>query len=177
MKVWKITTASSYDQATAWWASCTSSGVYCLKQRTALLRVCHVAGGVAHVVGPCATMPVFRNNANLPQQLDVPARARCHRCRFCARATRASVVPLPVLAGAGRQVVRRRSGDCAGASCSVRTSTSAVCGGLVVERIPSHRASGVCRQIYNTVWQALVCKAYRRFFRSVLVSSFYYLRM
>ena len=124
MKVCKITTASSYDQATAWWANCTSSGVYCLKQRTALLRVCHVAGGVAHVVGPCATMPVFRNNANPPQQLDVPARARCHRCRFCARATRASVVPLPVLAGAGRRVVRRMSGDSTGASCSVRTTTT-----------------------------------------------------
>ena len=151
------------------------------KVHTGVLKVCKITTAssycVAHVVGPCATMPVFRNNANPPQQLDVPARARCHRCRFCARATRASVVPLPVLAGAGRQVVRRRSGDCAGASCSVRTSTSAVCGGLVVERIPSHRASGVCRQIYNTVWQALVCKAYRLFFRSVLVSSFYYLRM
>ena len=98
------------------------------KVHTGVLKVCKITTAssycVAHVVGPCATMPVFRNNANPPQQLDVPARARCHRCRFCARATRASVVPLPVLAGAGRRVVRRISGDSTGASCSVRTTTT-----------------------------------------------------
>ena len=81
------------------------------KVHTGVLKVCKITTAssycVAHVVGPCATMPVFRNNANPPQQLDVPARAGCHRCRFCARAVNAR------FRRASSRACRRRSTSCA----------------------------------------------------------------